>query len=51
MSDSPDPDATGPYQPPPPAPPSGLRRRLWGLLRSGDILVGDRLMCAWTEMG
>ena len=29
---------------------SGLLRRLWDLLRSGDILVGDRLMGAWTEM-
>jgi hypothetical protein len=29
---------------------SGLLRRLWGLLRPGDVLVGDRLMCAWTEM-
>ena len=29
---------------------SGLLRRLWGLLRPGDILVGDRLLCAWTEM-
>jgi hypothetical protein len=23
---------------------------LWGLFRAGDILVADRLMCAWTEM-
>ena len=29
---------------------SGLLRRLWGLLHPGDVLVGDRLMCAWTEM-
>jgi hypothetical protein len=29
---------------------SGLLRQLWGLLRPGDVLVGDRLMCAWTEM-
>jgi Transposase DDE domain len=28
---------------------SGLRRRLWGPLRPGDIPVGDRLMGAWTE--
>jgi hypothetical protein len=29
---------------------SGLLRRLWGLFRPGDILVADRLLCAWTEM-
>jgi hypothetical protein len=29
---------------------SGLLRQLWGLFRSGDVLVADRLMCAWTEM-
>ena len=29
---------------------SGLLRQLWGLFRPGDVLVGDRLMCAWTEM-
>jgi len=29
---------------------SGLLRQLWGLFRPGDILVADRLMCAWTEM-
>jgi hypothetical protein len=29
---------------------SGLLHQLWGLFRSGDVLVGDRLMCAWTEM-
>ena len=29
---------------------SGLLRQMWGLFRSGDVLVGDRLMCAWTEM-
>src|SRR5262245_54603394 len=28
----------------------GLLRRLWGLFRPGDVLVADRLMCAWTEM-
>jgi IS4 transposase len=27
-----------------------LRRQLWGLFRPGDILVADRLICAWTEM-
>lgn len=29
---------------------SGLLRQLWGLLRPGDVLVTDRLLCAWTEM-
>lgn len=29
---------------------SGLLRQLWGLFCSGDVLVADRLMCAWTEM-
>jgi hypothetical protein len=29
---------------------SGLLRQLWGLFRAGDVLVADRLMCAWTEM-
>jgi hypothetical protein len=29
---------------------SGLLRQLWGLFRPGDVLVADRLMCAWTEM-
>src|SRR5262249_47933086 len=28
----------------------GLLRQLWGLFRPGDVLVADRLMCAWTEM-
>jgi hypothetical protein len=28
----------------------GMLRKLWGVLRRGDVLVGDRLMCAWTEM-
>jgi hypothetical protein len=23
---------------------------LWGLFRCGDVLVVDRLLCAWTEM-
>jgi hypothetical protein len=27
-----------------------LLRRLWDLLGPGDVLVADRLMCAWTEM-
>jgi hypothetical protein len=27
-----------------------LLRRLWDLLHPGDVLVADRLMCAWTEM-
>jgi hypothetical protein len=29
---------------------SGLLRKLWGLFRCGDVLVMDRLLCAWTEM-
>jgi hypothetical protein len=29
---------------------SGLLRQLWGLFSKGDVLVADRLMCAWTEM-
>ena len=29
---------------------SGLLRQLWGLFRAGDVMVADRLMCAWTEM-
>ena len=28
----------------------GLLRKLWDVLRYGDVLVADRLMCAWTEM-
>ncbi len=28
----------------------GLLRTLWGLLRPGDVLLADRLMCAWAEM-
>jgi len=28
----------------------GLLRRLWDVFRRGDVLVADRLMCAWTEM-
>ena len=28
----------------------GLLRNLWGLLRPGDVLLADRLMCAWAEM-
>jgi hypothetical protein len=29
---------------------SGLLRHLWGLFRPGDVMLADRLMCAWTEM-
>jgi Transposase DDE domain len=29
---------------------SGLLRMLWGLFRPGDVMVADRLLCAWTEM-
>ena len=28
----------------------GMLRKLWGVLHHGDVLVADRLMCAWTEM-
>jgi hypothetical protein len=28
----------------------GMLRKLWGFFRRGDVLVADRLMCAWTEM-
>jgi len=28
----------------------GLLRTLWGIFRPGDVLLADRLMCAWTEM-
>ena len=28
----------------------GMLRTLWDLFRSGDVLLADRLMCAWTEM-
>ena len=28
----------------------GMLHNLWDMLRQGDILVADRLMCAWTEM-
>jgi hypothetical protein len=28
----------------------GMLRTLWDLFRSGDIVLADRLMCAWTEM-
>jgi hypothetical protein len=28
----------------------GLLRTLWGLFQPGDVLLADRLMCAWTEM-
>jgi hypothetical protein len=28
----------------------GLLRSVWGLFRPGDIVLGDRLMCAWAEM-
>jgi hypothetical protein len=28
----------------------GLLRTLWNLFRPGDVLLADRLMCAWTEM-
>jgi hypothetical protein len=28
----------------------GLLRKLLGLFRRGDVMLADRLMCAWTEM-
>jgi Transposase DDE domain len=28
----------------------GLLRTLWSIFRPGDVLLADRLMCAWTEM-
>jgi hypothetical protein len=28
----------------------GMLRTLWGMFRPGDVLLADRLMCAWTEM-
>ena len=28
----------------------GLLRTMWNLFRPGDIMLADRLMCAWTEM-
>src|SRR5262245_3237198 len=28
----------------------GLLHTLWDLFRPGDVLLADRLMCAWTEM-
>jgi hypothetical protein len=28
----------------------GLLRTLWDLFRPGDVLLADRLMCAWSEM-
>ena len=28
----------------------GMLRRLWNLLRPGDILLADRYMCAWHEI-
>jgi hypothetical protein len=28
----------------------GILRSLWDLFRPGDVLLADRLMCAWTEI-
>jgi hypothetical protein len=28
----------------------GMLRQLWGFLRSGDIVLADRYMCAWHEI-
>ncbi len=29
---------------------SGLLRTMWSIFRPGDVLLGDRLMCAWVEL-
>lgn len=29
---------------------SAMLRTMWELFRPGDVLLGDRLLCAWTEM-
>ena len=28
----------------------GLLRKLWNILKPGDVLLTDRYMCAWTEL-
>jgi hypothetical protein len=28
----------------------GMLRTLWNLFQSGDVMLADRLMCAWSEM-
>jgi hypothetical protein len=28
----------------------GMLRTLWNMFRPGDVMLADRLMCAWTEM-
>ena len=28
----------------------GMLRAMWSIFRPGDVLLADRLMCAWTEM-
>src|SRR6516225_9505974 len=28
----------------------GMLRQLWNLFRPGDVMLADRLMCAWTEL-
>lgn len=28
----------------------GMLRKLWNIFRAGDVMLADRLMCAWTEM-
>jgi hypothetical protein len=28
----------------------GMLRKLWDVFRPGDVMLADRLMCAWTEM-
>lgn len=27
-----------------------MLRKLWGIFRPGDVVLADRMMCAWTEM-
>jgi hypothetical protein len=29
---------------------SGLLRTMWSIFRHGDVVLGDRLMCAWAEL-
>ena len=29
---------------------SGLLRNLWTIFRPGDVVLGDRLLCAWAEL-
>jgi hypothetical protein len=29
---------------------SGLLRKMWSIFRPGDVLLGDRLLCAWADL-